>query len=130
MVLYPPIVNLLTKHTYCLVTPNVVFSSIDIYNYSVKENLSAPAHAIKVKEKDQVKQSLYRLGSQGSRRLRVPICQDNRHTKAISCQPYAMAASTTWEKFLVLISATGPNSIVEIVTCYRLDGPGIESQWG
>jgi hypothetical protein len=34
------------------------------------------------------------------------------------------------EIFLVLISVSGPGSVVGIATVYGLDGPGIESRWG
>jgi len=30
----------------------------------------------------------------------------------------------------VIISYSGPGSVVGIATAYGLDGPGIESQWG
>jgi len=38
--------------------------------------------------------------------------------------------SQNLSKKLLLYAACGPGSMVSIATGYRLDGPGIESQWG
>jgi hypothetical protein len=53
----------------------------------------------------KVKQYLYRPGGpEGSRRLRLPDFKTGNTLKWQGCQPYALAAFTPQEIFLVLIS--------------------------
>jgi hypothetical protein len=88
-----------------------------IYTYSIRsrpvQNTARP-HAkitkcsthIKIKK---VNQSLYRpiTGPGGSRRLNLPDFETIGIYKRKGCQPYAPAAFTPHEIFLVLISVTG-----------------------
>ena len=46
-------------------------------------------------------------GPKASKRLRLTGFLHNRHTKAASCQPYAPAAFTPLDIFLVLIPVVG-----------------------
>jgi hypothetical protein len=72
---------------------------------------------------------LSRTSPERSRKLKLPdFMTIGTHTWQ-GCQPYAPAAFTPQEIFLVLISVVGRDSLACIATRNGLDGPGIGSRW-
>jgi hypothetical protein len=43
---------------------------------------------------------------------------------------HRVLSTKNFSSCFVMVGEGGQNSVVRIATCYRLEGPGIESQWG